>query len=49
MIEIYSSIVQGLISVFTAFIILKFERWYNKRKHFKALCGEVEINLNIAE
>jgi len=49
MIEIYPSIVQGLISVSTAFIILKLERWYDKRKHFKALYGEVEVNLNIAE
>lgn len=49
MIEIYPSIIQGLISVSTAFIILKLERWNNKRKNFKALYGEVEINLNIAE
>lgn len=49
MIEIYPSIIQGLISVSTAFIILKLERWYDKRKHFKALYGEAEVNLNIAE
>lgn len=49
MIEIYPSIIQGLISVSTAFIILKLERWNDKRKHFKALYGEVELNLNIAE
>ena len=47
--EIFLYLISGLVSVSTEYIILQLQRWYEKKKHFEALYGEVETNLNIAE
>jgi len=49
MIEILPSLLSPLISILAAFIILKLQRWYEKKKYFNTLYSEAESNLLIAE
>ena len=47
--ELLGFIISGIVSVFTAIIILKLQAWTSKKKIFKALYGEVEGNLILAK
>ena len=46
---LFSSLITGLISVFTAFIILSLQEWRNKKRMLKAIYSEVESNSSLAE
>lgn len=47
--EILGYIVSGLVSVFTAIIILSLQSRINKKRVFKAFYSEIESNLNSAQ
>jgi hypothetical protein len=44
-----SSLITGLISVFTAFIILGLQEWRNKKKLLQAVHSEIGSNLSLAK
>jgi len=47
--ELLGYVISGMVSVFTAIIILKLQAWTSKKKIFKALYSEVESNLSLAQ
>jgi hypothetical protein len=47
--ELFGYIISGIVSVSTAIIILRLQSWFSKKQAFKALYGEIESNLSLAQ